>query len=131
AWSACEDPLRLGEDKRDELSVEKVVLRGRELDIGDWRALLHRIKTPSHEVAIGVVGKYIDHNDAYKSVYEALVHAGISLSTRVLIRKIEAEQLLARDEAERILSGMDGILVPGGFGYRGIDGKVQAIRYAR
>src|SRR5207244_7973201 len=129
--SIYEVPLSLVEHKLDELIVEKLGLRGRELDIGDWRALLHRIKNPSHEVAIGVVGKYIDHNDAYKSVYEALVHAGINLSTRVLIRKIEAEQLLARDEAERILSGMDGILVPGGFGYRGIDGKVQAIRYAR
>jgi CTP synthase len=129
--SIYEVPLSLVEHKLDELIVEKLGLRARELEIGDWRALLHRIKNPTHEVAIGVVGKYIDHNDAYKSVYEALVHAGISLSTRVLIRKVEAEQLLARDEAERILSGMDGILVPGGFGYRGIDGKVQAIRYAR
>jgi CTP synthase len=129
--SIYEVPLSLVENKLDELIVEKLNLRARELDIGDWRALLNRIKNPTHEVTIGVVGKYIDHNDAYKSVYEALVHAGISLSTRVLIRKIEAEQLLAREEAERVLSGLDGLLVPGGFGYRGIDGKVEAIRYAR
>jgi CTP synthase len=129
--SIYEVPHSLVENKLDELIVEKLNLRARELEIGDWRTMLSRIKNPSHEVTIGVVGKYIDHNDAYKSVYEALVHAGISLSARVLIRKIEAEQLLARDESERILSGLDGILVPGGFGYRGIDGKVEAIRYAR
>src|SRR5947199_9820904 len=129
--SIYEVPLSLVDNKLDELIVEKLNLPARELEISDWRALLNRIKNPSHEVTIAVVGKYIDHNDAYKSVYEALVHAGISLSARVLIRKIEAEQLLAREEAERVLSGLDGVLVPGGFGYRGIDGKVQAIRYAR
>ncbi len=129
--SIYEVPLSLVENKLDELIVEKLNLRARELEIGDWQAMLNRVKNPAQEVTIGVVGKYIDHNDAYKSVYEALVHAGISLNARVLIRKIEAEQLLARDEAERVLSGLDGVLVPGGFGYRGIDGKVQAIRYAR
>jgi CTP synthase len=129
--SIYEVPLSLVENKLDELIVEKLNLRARELEIGDWRALLHRIKNPSHEVTIAVVGKYIDHNDAYKSVYEALVHAGISLSARVLIRKVESEELRNREEVERLLSGADGVLVPGGFGYRGIDGKVEAVRYAR
>jgi CTP synthase len=81
-------------------------------------------------VTIAVVGKYIKHHDAYKSVYEAIDHAGIALDSRVLVRKVEAEEI-EREGAERVLSGMDGILVPGGFGDRGIAGKVDAIRFAR
>jgi CTP synthase len=92
--------------------------------------MLQRIMNPGQEVAIAVVGKYIKHHDAYKSVYEALAHAGIALSTRVLVRKVEAEDV-ERGEAESVLSGVDGVLVPGGFGYRGISGKIEAIRYAR
>src|SRR5271166_3592497 len=128
--SIYEVPLSLVENHLDDLIVEKLSLRAKSLDIGDWRQLLNRIKNPTSEVTIAVVGKYIKHNDAYKSVYEALVHAGISLSSRVLIRKVEAEEI-ARDGAERLLSGIDGLLVPGGFGYRGIDGKIEAIRYVR
>ena len=85
---------------------------------------------PAHEVTIAVVGKYIKHHDAYKSIYESLDHAGIALASRVLVRKIEAEDI-EREGAEPLLGGVDGILVPGGFGYRGIDGKIEAIRYAR
>ena len=81
-------------------------------------------------MTIAVVGKYIKHNDAYKSVYESLDHAGIALASRVVVRKVEAEEI-EREGAERVLSGMDGILVPGGFGYRGIAGKIEAIRFAR
>jgi CTP synthase len=92
--------------------------------------LLQRIKNPASEVSIAVVGKYMKHHDAYKSVFEALDHAGISLSTRVLVRRVEAEDL-EHEGAERILSGVDGLLVPGGFGYRGIPGKIEGIRYAR
>src|SRR5207237_9162416 len=114
----------------DDLIGEKLSLRARPLEITDWRQLLNRIKNPTSEVTIAVVGKYIKHNDAYKSVYEALVHAGISLSSRVLLRKVESEEI-DREGAERLLGGVDGLLVPGGFGYRGIDGKVEAIRYVR
>jgi len=128
--SIYEVPLSLVENHLDDLIVEKLNLRAKSLEISDWRQLLNRIKNPTSEVTIAVVGKYIKHNDAYKSVYESLVHAGISLSSRVLIRKVEAEEI-ARDGAERLLSTVDGLLVPGGFGYRGIDGKVEAIRYVR
>ena len=96
----------------------------------DWEALVHRIKNPKHEVNIAVVGKYIEHRDAYKSIYESLDHAGFSLSTRVIVKRIEAE-LLERQEASSALAGIDGLLVPGGFGHRGIEGKIQAVRYAR
>src|SRR5439155_8447099 len=98
--------------------------------IADWRQMLQRIRNPAHEVSIAVVGKYIKHKDAYKSVYEALDHAGIALNSRVVVRRVEAEDV-ERDGAERTLGGTDGLLVPGGFGYRGIAGKVEAIRFAR
>ncbi|HMF17394.1 MAG TPA: CTP synthase, partial [Gemmataceae bacterium] len=129
-FSIYEVPLSLVENKLDELIVEKLGLRATPLEISDWRQMLQRIKNPAHEVTVAVVGKYIKHNDAYKSIYEALDHAGISLHSRVVIRKVEAEEI-EREGVERILSGVDGILVPGGFDYRGSSGKIDAIRYAR
>ncbi|MBY0525112.1 MAG: CTP synthase [Gemmataceae bacterium] len=129
-FSIYEVPLSLVSNKLDELIVEKLGLRARSLEIDDWRQLLHRVMHPEHEVTIAVVGKYIKHHDAYKSIYEALDHAGIALSSRVLVRKVEAEEV-EREGAERVLGGIDGILVPGGFGDRGIAGKIEAIRFAR
>src|SRR6516165_74174 len=129
-FSIYEVPLSLVENKLDELIVEKLGLRATPLEIGDWRQMLQRIKNPAHEVTVAVVGKYIKHSDAYKSIYEALDHAGIGLHSRVVIRKVEAEEI-EREGVERILSGVDGILVPGGFDYRGSSGKIDAIRYAR
>jgi CTP synthase len=81
-------------------------------------------------VTIAVVGKYIQHKDAYKSIYEALDHAGIAHGARILVKRIEAEEL-ERNDPEVVLGGVDGVLVPGGFGMRGIEGKIDAIRYAR
>lgn len=129
-FSIYEVPLSLVENRLDELIVEKLNLRAKPLDISEWRQLLQRIKNPAHEVTVAVVGKYIKHHDAYKSVYEALDHAGIALDSRVLVRKVEAEDI-EREGAEKCLGGMDGILVPGGFGDRGIAGKIEAVRYAR
>ncbi len=130
-FSIYEVPSSLVENHLDELIVEKLNLqRARQLDMSDWRQMLQRMRNPAHEVTIAVVGKYIKHNDAYKSIYEALDHAGIALSTRVAVRKLEAEEI-EREGAERALSGVDGVLVPGGFGYRGIPGKIEAIRFAR
>ena len=85
---------------------------------------------PEHEVRIAVVGKYMKHRDAYKSVYESLDHAGIANRARVIVVRVEAEEVERRG-AEALLGGVDGILVPGGFGMRGIEGKIEAIRYAR
>jgi CTP synthase len=129
-FSIYEVPISLSEHKLDELIVEKLHLKAEPLDIADWTKMLHRLRNPEHEVTVGVVGKYIRHADAYKSVYEALDHAGIAVASRVVIRKIEAEEV-EREGAERVLSGLDGVLVPGGFDYRGSAGKVDAIRYAR
>lgn len=129
-FTIYEVPLSLVENKLDELIVEKLNLKARALEIDDWRRMLQRVLNPEHEVTIGVVGKYIKHHDAYKSIYESLDHAGIALASRVIIRKIEAEQV-NQEGAERALGGLDGILVPGGFGDRGIAGKIEAIRFAR
>jgi CTP synthase len=129
-FSIYEVPVSLTEHRLDELIVEKLHLKSAVLDVGDWTKMLHRLRNPEHEVTVGVVGKYIRHNDAYKSVYEALDHAGIDRGARVVIRKIEAEEI-EREGAERVLSALDGVLVPGGFDYRGSSGKIDAIRYAR
>jgi CTP synthase len=128
--SIYEVPLSLVESRLDELIVEKLNLSARPLEIKDWQGMLNRIFNPAQELTIAVVGKYIKYHDAYKSVYESLDHAGVALSSRVVVRKVEAEDL-EREGAERVLGGVDGILVPGGFGYRGIAGKVEAVRFAR
>jgi CTP synthase len=129
-YSIYEVPLSLRENHLDELIVERLGLHPRPLDISDWQAMMQRVLNPSCEVTIAVVGKYIKHHDAYKSVYESLDHAGIALSGRVVVRKIEAEEI-EHEGAEKVLSGVDGVLVPGGFGDRGIAGKIEAIRFAR
>jgi CTP synthase len=128
--SIYEVPLSLVENKLDDLIVEKLNLRAAALDISDWQAMLYRVFHPAHEVTIAVVGKYIKYQDAYKSIYESLDHAGIALTSRVVIRRVESEEI-EQEGAERVLGGVDGILVPGGFGYRGVAGKVEAIRFAR
>jgi CTP synthase len=92
--------------------------------------MVERIMHPKHEVRIAVVGKYMKHRDSYKSVYEALDHAGIANRAHVLVVRVEAEEVDSRGAAA-LLGGVDGILVPGGFGMRGIEGKIEAIRYAR
>jgi len=128
--SIYEVPPSLSAHGLDDLIVEKLNLRAGPLDLTVWRNMLHRIVHPIHEVNIAVVGKYIKHQDAYKSIYEALDHAGIALQTRVLIRRVESEDI-ERDGAELALGGVDGLLIPGGFGYRGVEGKIEAIRHAR
>jgi CTP synthase len=114
----------------DELIVKKLHLSASTLDLDDWRDLLHRLRNPKHEISIAVVGKYAEHFDAYKSIYESLDHAGIVNAAQVRIGKIRSEEI-EREGPERILSGYDGMLVPGGFGERGIEGKIEAIRFAR
>lgn len=117
-FSIYEVPLSLVENKLDELIVEKLSLKAKPLDISDWTSMIQRLRNPKRVVTIAVVGKYIRHNDAYKSIYESLDHAGIANTTKVIIRKIEGEDIELHG-AESQLEGVDGILVPGGFGYRG------------
>ena len=128
--SIYEVPAGLAEHQLDRLIITKLGLPLRELRMDDWDELLGRIRNPEHEVRIAVVGKYIEHADAYKSIYESLDHAGFHHRAKVLVKKVDSEKLIGADAAEE-LRGVDGVLVPGGFGPRGIDGKLNAIRYAR
>ncbi|MCA9074161.1 MAG: CTP synthase [Planctomycetaceae bacterium] len=129
-FSIYEVPLGLVEHKLDKLIINKLGLPLGDLEIDDWRSLMQRIRHPERDVTIAVVGKYIDHFDAYKSIYESLDHAGFEHSARVMIKRVEAEEV-ERQSPEALLKGVDGILVPGGFGKRGIEGKLQAIEFAR
>src|SRR5271170_319547 len=129
-YSIYEVPLSLVNHGLDEILVKRLHLKVRPLDLSQWSAMVERIMHPKHEVRIAVVGKYMKHRDAYKSVYEALDHAGIANRARVLVVRVEAEDVDSRGAAA-LLGGVDGILVPGGFGMRGIEGKIEAVRFAR
>jgi CTP synthase len=129
-FSIYEVPLSLVDNNLDRLIVDKLGLKTAEPNLEDWRELLRRLRNPDREISIAVVGKYAEHYDAYKSIYESLDHAGIAHRARVRIGRIRSEDIES-EGPERLLSGYDGILVPGGFGERGIEGKVDTIRYAR
>jgi CTP synthase len=129
-FSIYEVPLSLVKHGLDDILVKRLGLRAAPLDLSHWSEMVDRIMNPKHEVRIAVVGKYMKHRDSYKSVYESLDHAGIAHRARVLVVRVEAEEVSARG-AEALLGGVDGILVPGGFGMRGIEGKIEAIRFAR
>jgi CTP synthase len=124
-------PLMLIESGLDQRILTHLQLVPRAtVDTSDWQRLLQVVKNPEHTVEIAVSGKYIELHDAYKSIYESLSHAGIANHCKVRIRKVSAEQV-ANEGADKLLAGVDGILVPGGFGDRGIEGKIAAVRYAR
>ncbi len=129
-FSIYEVPLSLVDNRLDELIVERLNLPAETLDLDRWRDLLHSLRNPEHEISIAVVGKYAEHRDAYKSIYEALDHAGIAHRAQVRMQRIQSEAI-EQEGPERLLAGYDGLLVPGGFGERGIEGKVEAIRFAR
>jgi CTP synthase len=129
-FSIYEVPISLVDNKLDELIVKKLGLSAGSLDMTPWTDLLHRLRNPRHELSIAVVGKYAEHKDAYKSIYESIDHAGMTHDAQIRIGRIQSSDI-EREGAERLLSGFHGILVPGGFGERGVEGKVQAIKFAR
>jgi len=126
-----EVPMSLASEGLDEQLLELLRLEAPPRNLSNWLAMLETLEHPQGEVRIGVVGKYVQLEDAYKSLREALVHGGLANRQRVVIEWIEAEDIGSPDEAERLLRHVDGILVPGGFGKRGIQGMVHAITYAR
>ncbi len=125
-----EVPLCLHEEGLDDRILEKLGIWTGAPNIKPWQELVHRIKNPKHTVTIGITGKYVDLREAYKSLHESLVHGGIAANARVDLKYIAADELEGGDTMSA-LTECDGILVPGGFGKRGMEGKVQAIRYAR
>jgi CTP synthase len=129
--SIYEVPLELCKQQLDVQCLKMLNLPVTPLEISDWEAMVAKLISPkTGKVEIAVVGKYISLRDAYKSIYEALVHGGIPHGAEISIRMVESEDVEARG-AEALLSGCHGILIPGGFGDRGIEGKISAIQYAR
>lgn len=125
-----EAPLAMEEERLAQVACECLNLECPEPDLEEWKEMVQALKTPTKDVNIALVGKYIQLHDAYISVVEALKHGGISNSATVNIKWVDSETLTA-ENAEELLSDVHGILVPGGFGDRGIEGKITAISYAR
>ncbi|MDJ0973881.1 MAG: CTP synthase [Planctomycetota bacterium] len=128
--SIYELPQMLAEQGLDWILVETLNLPAHQLEIEDYHKLLERIRNPEGQVEVALVGKYIELTDAYKSVYEAIAHGGFHARRRVRVRRIHSEELTPETVDEK-LRGVHGIVVPGGFGHRGIEGKIEAIRWAR
>jgi len=129
AGSIYEIPELLHQQGLDELVVSKLHLQAKPADLSEWQSVVHAHKNPQHSVNIAMVGKYVDLTDSYKSVNEALIHAGIHTQSRVNIHYIDSTTLL--DKGLGQLANMHAILVPGGFGERGFEGKILAAKYAR
>jgi len=133
--SIYEVPLVFAHEEVDTLALKYLHLEAPARKLKAWEGLVHRVYNPKDEVSIAIVGKYVEYEDSYKSLKEALVHAAVGQSLKLNVTWVEAEGLESRDPEDRSyeaqLEGYDGILVPGGFGKRGIAGMLNAIRYAR
>lgn len=122
-------PMMLHEQGLDQIVARKLHLDTVPADLSDWQNVVDGLFAPTEIVKVALVGKYIDHADAYKSLTEALIHAGIHSKTQVDVIKVDSEEI--ENKGTSVLDDVDAILVPGGFGERGVDGKVSTIRYAR
>ncbi len=128
--SVYEVPIELHEEGIDDLVAEKLSLNTKKLDLSMWTNVVRKIREPVDTVTITIVGKYVGLKDSYKSLNEALFHGGIANNVKVDVQWADAEEI-EQDGGDRHLADVDGILVPGGFGERGIEGKIEAVRYAR
>lgn len=122
-------PLELHRQDLDNIVVEMLGIQAKPAELHEWEEVVEAYRHPTNEVTIGMVGKYMDLTESYKSLIEALLHAGIKTRTRVNIQYIHAEDI--EKQGVELLQGLDGIVVPGGFGKRGIEGKIAAVRFAR
>jgi len=125
-----EVPLALSEEGLDQQIISKLKLPSRERNLELWKDIVRKLKEPRNEVSIAIVGKYVGLKDSYKSLMEALVHGGIANDAKVDLLWVDSEEIEVHGP-DKFLSEVDGILVPGGFGYRGIEGKIEAVKYAR
>ncbi len=130
ASSIYEVPLILEKEGLAHQTLELLRMENRSPDLSQWQSLVEKMQSPHHEITVALVGKYVQLSDAYLSVVEALGHAAIASDSKLHLRWISAEEIEAQGAAT-FLKDVDGVLVPGGFGIRGVDGKVQAIEYAR
>src|SRR5208283_976945 len=125
-----EVPLSFHQEGIDERIIEALQLKTSNSNLKTWETIVRRVKHPSKNVTIALVGKYIDLKEAYKSLCEALTHGGVANDARVNICWADSEDIEVKG-ATKMLQGMDGILVPGGFGIRGVEGKIAAVKFAR
>lgn len=130
ASSIYEVPLILEQEGLAQQTIELLKLESRHPHLTQWQSLVEKMRSPQHEIEVALVGKYVQLSDAYLSVIEALGHAAIAVDSKLNVRWISAEEI-EENGADNHLKGVSAILVPGGFGVRGVDGKVQAIEYAR
>ena len=122
-------PLLLSAEGLDDITVEKLQLQCKQADLSEWQQVVEALEHPTGETTIAMVGKYMDLTEAYKSLSEALIHAGIHTRTRVNIQYVDSEEI--ERDGTACLDNVDAILVPGGFGERGVEGKIKAVQYAR
>ncbi len=122
-------PLLLNEQRLDDTVVDLMGIDAPEADLSDWQDVVERLEHPEREVTVAMVGKYVNLTESYKSLSEALIHAGIQTRTRVKIRYVDSEVI--EQKGLEVLAKADAVLVPGGFGERGVEGKIMAVRYAR
>jgi CTP synthase len=128
--SIYEVPIVLEEQKLGDLLLDRLKLPTKKPDLQQWREMVYRLKHPEKQITIGVIGKYVRLKDAYMSINEALIHAGSYHKCKIEIRRIDSDFLLKND-IKQLLKGINGILIPGGFGIRGIEGKIKTVQYAR
>ena len=128
--SIYEVPLSLEKEGLCEIILDKLGMKEKKPDLERWEKINHTLKKPESEVRIGIVGKYVDLKESYKSLTEALIHGGIGNNSRVIFDWVDAEDL-EKEGGQDLLKACDGILVPGGFGDRGIEGKIKAVQYSR
>ncbi len=129
--SIYEIPVRFHDQGLDRVVCERLRLNTSDPDLKAWKSIVQRVLDPAARVRIAVVGKYTDLHDAYKSVQEALIHGGIAHDAGVDIHWLSSDQFTDQEAAGRVLGAFDGLLIPGGFGIRGVDGMIEAIRWAR
>jgi CTP synthase len=128
--SIYEVPLVLYKEKFDQIVLKTLGIGDKKIKIDEWELFVDKVKNPAKVVEIALCGKYTEHMDAYKSIIEAFIHAGAENDAKVKVKAISAEEM-GKGDPEKLLKGCSGLLVPGGFGERGIEGKIKAIQYVR
>lgn len=130
-YSIYEVPLKLHEQGADDMICEMLKLPNKKADLKPWEQILETIRHPKGTVTVGIVGKYVQHQDAYKSIFESLQHAAIAHGYKIQIKRFEADKVLKDGKVDETIAGCDGYLVPGGFGERGWTGKIMTAKYCR
>jgi CTP synthase len=131
ASSIYEVPFNLNKQGLDQKICEMLELPSAKANLSKWEKVLHHLRHPKEKIVVGIVGKYMQHQDAYKSVFEALHHGAIANQVEIEIRKFESDKVLEEGDVEKVIGGCDGYLVPGGFGERGWMGKIMTAKYCR